>query len=92
MGFLFLLERMMAMEGKEWYNNKELFEMLQQIKQDMVLLSKEMAETRAIIRNYNNLREKLEDTAGKVNTLMWLMPVAIAGMGLIFTILGYLRR
>lgn len=82
----------MAMEGKEWYNNKELFEMLQQIKQDMVLLSKEMAETRAIIRNYNNLREKLEDTAGKVNTLMWLMPVAIAGMGLIFTILGYLRR
>lgn len=80
------------MEGKEWYNNKELFEMLQQIKQDMVLLSKEMAETRAIIRNYNNLREKLEDTAGKVNTLMWLMPVAIAGMGLIFTILGYLRR
>jgi prefoldin subunit 5 len=83
---------MMAMEGKEWYNNKELFEMLQQIKQDMVLLSKEMAETRAIIRNYNNLREKLEDTAGKVNTLMWLMPVAIAGMGLIFTILGYLRR
>jgi prefoldin subunit 5 len=83
---------MMAMEGKEWYNNKELFEMLQQIKQDMVLLSKEMAETRAIIRNYNNLREKLEDTAGKVNTLMWLMPVAIAGMGLIFTILNYLRR
>lgn len=82
----------MLMEGKEWYNNKELFEMLQQIKQDMVLLSKEMAETRAIIRNYNNLREKLEDTAGKVNTLMWLMPVAIAGMGLIFTILGYLRR
>ena len=82
----------MAMEGKEWYNNKELFEMLQQIKQDMVLLSKEMAETRAIIRNYNNLREKLEDTAGKVNTLMWLMPVAIAGMGLIFTILNYLRR
>lgn len=82
----------MLMEGKEWYNNKELFEMLQQIKQDMVLLSKEMAETRAIIRNYNNLREKLEDTASKVNTLMWLMPVAIAGMGLIFTILGYLRR
>lgn len=77
---------------KEWYDNKQLFEMLQQLKQEMVLLSKEMAETRAIIRNYNGLREKVEDTAGKVNTLMWLMPIAIAGMGLIFTILNYLRR
>ena len=80
------------MEGKEWYNNKELFEMLQQIRLEMLDLRKEMAETRAIIRNYNGLREKVEDTAGKVNTLMWLMPVAIAGMGLIFTILNYLRR
>lgn len=80
------------MEGKEWYDNKELFEMLQQIRLEMLDLRKEMTETRAIIRNYNGLREKVEDTAGKVNTLMWLMPVAIAGMGLIFTILGYLRR
>ena len=83
---------MEAKETKEWYDNKELFEMLQQIRLEMLELRKEMAETRAIIRNYNGLREKVEDTAGKVNTLMWLMPVAIAGMGLIFTILNYLRR
>lgn len=82
----------MLMEQKEWYDNKQLFEMLQQIRLEMLDLRKEMAETRAIIRNYNGLREKVEDTAGKVNTLMWLMPVAIAGMGLIFTILNYLRR
>ena len=80
------------MEQKEWYDNKQLFEMLQQIRLEMLDLRKEMAETRAIIRNYNGLREKVEDTAGKVNTLMWLMPVAIAGMGLIFTILNYIRR
>ena len=80
------------METKEWYDNKALFEMLQDFKEDVLELRKEMAETRAIIRNYNGLREKVEDTVGKVNTLMWLMPVAIAGMGLIFTILGYLRR
>lgn len=82
----------MLMEQKEWYDNKQLFEMLQQIRLEMLDLRKEMAETRAIIRNYNGLREKVEDTAGKVNTLMWLMPVAIAGMGLIFTILNYIRR
>jgi len=79
-------------ETKEWYDNKAIFEMLQDFKEDVQELRREMAETRAIIRNYNGLREKVEDTAGKVNTLMWLMPVAIAGMGLIFTILGYLRR
>lgn len=82
----------MLMEQKEWYDNKQLFEMLQQIRLEMLDLRKEMAETRAIIRNYNGLREKVEDTTGKVNTLMWLMPVAIAGMGLIFTILNYIRR
>ena len=82
----------MHVETKEWYDNKALFEMLQDFKEDVLELRKEMAETRAIIRNYNGLREKVEDTAGKVNTLMWLMPVAIAGMGLILTILNYIRR
>ena len=83
---------MEAKETKERYDNKALFEMLQDFKEDVLELRKEMAETRTIIRNYNGLREKVEDTAGKVNTLMWLMPVAIAGMGLIFAILNYIRR
>ena len=82
----------MHVETKEWYDNKAIFEMLQDFKEDVQELRREMAETRAIIRNYNGLREKVEDTAGKVNTLMWLMPVAIAGMGLIFTILNHIRR
>ena len=82
----------MQVETKEWYDNKALFEMLQDFKEDVQDLRKEMAETRTIIRSYNGLREKVEDAAGKVNTLMWLMPVAIAGMGLFFTILNYLRR
>ena len=80
------------MGEKEWYDNKALYEMLQQLKDDISGLRKEMTETRTLIRDYNGLREKVEDTAGKVNTLMWLMPIAIAGMGLIFTILNYLRR
>ena len=36
-------------------------------------------------------REKAEDTAGKVNTPMWLMPVAVAGMGLTSTRENYSR-
>lgn len=78
--------------GEEWYDNKALYEMLQQLKQDIAALSKEMAETRTLIRDYNGLRQKVEDTASKLSTLMWLMPVAITGVGLIFTILNYVTR
>ena len=42
---------MEAKEIKEWYDNKALFEMLQDFKEDVLELRKEMAETRAIIRN-----------------------------------------
>ncbi|AEE95800.1 hypothetical protein [Mahella australiensis] len=76
----------------EWYDNKQIYEMLQQMKADMSDLRKEMAETRAMIRDYNGLRQKVEDTASKLSTLMWLTPVAIAGMGLLFTILNYIGR
>ena len=77
---------------ENWYDNKAIYEMLQEVKADMTDLRKEMAETRTLIRDYNSLRQKLEDTAGKVNTLMWLTPVAIAATGLMFTILKFLLK
>jgi len=75
-----------------WYDNKDIYEMLQEVKADMTDLRKEMAETRTMIRDYNSLRQKLEETATKVNTLMWLTPVAIAATGLMFTILKFLLK
>jgi len=75
-----------------WYDNKAIYEMLQEVKADMTDLRKEMAETRTMIRDYNSLRQKLEETATKVNTLMWLTPVAIAATGLMFTILKFLLK
>jgi len=77
---------------KEWYDNKTLYEMLQQLKDDIADLRKEMTETRTLIRDYNGLRQKVEDVNSKMNTFMWLMPVVIAGMGLLFSFLNYLRR
>lgn len=79
-------------DNQEWYNNKELYEMFQNIESEMYKLRQEMAETRAIIRDYNGLRQKVEDTSGKTNTLMWIVPVAIAGMGLLFTALNFILR
>lgn len=79
-------------DNQEWYSNKELYEMFQNIESEMYKLRQEMAETRAIIRDYNGLRQKVEDTSGKINTLMWIVPVAIAGMGLLFTALNFILR
>lgn len=75
-----------------WYDNKEIYEMLQEVKADMTDLRKEMAETRTMIRDYNSLRQKLEETATKVNTLMWLTPIAIAATGVLFTILNFFLK
>lgn len=84
---------------QNWYSNKEIFEMFQELTKDIATLRQEMAETRTIIRDYNCLREKLEetnklanDTASKVATLMWTTPVAVAAIGLIFTVLNYILK
>jgi predicted metal-dependent phosphotriesterase family hydrolase len=82
----------------EWYDNKQLYEMLQDVKSDIAVMRKEMAETRMLIRDYNGLREKVDETCeriGKVEssmtTIKWLIPIIITGMGLLFTFLNYVR-
>ena len=77
---------------ENWYDNKAIYEMMQEVKQDMSALREEMSATRTLIRDYNSLRQKLEDTAGKVNTLMWLTPVAIAATGVLFTVLNFFLK
>jgi len=77
---------------ENWYDNKAIYEMMQEVKQDMSALREEMTATRTLIRDYNSLRQKLEDTAGKVNTLMWLIPVAIAATGVLFTVLNFFLK
>ena len=78
--------------SQNWYNDRDIYEMLQEVKAGMTDLRKEMAETRTMIRDYNSLRQKLEETATKVNTLMWLTPVAIAATGLLFTFLNFVLK
>lgn len=75
-----------------WYGNKEIYEMMQEVKQDMSALREEMTATRTLIRDYNSLRQKLEETATKVNTLMWLTPIAIAATGVLFTVLNFFLK
>lgn len=86
-----MLERETVM-NENWYSNKELFELIHKLENDIFDLKKEMAETRTLIRDYNNLRGKIEDTAGKINTVMWITPVAVAATGLLLTFLNMIWR
>jgi len=71
-----------------WYDNKALFEKIDALDRKIDSLRTDLETTRAMIRDYNNLRQKVEDNASKLNTLMWLVPVLIAGLGLVFTFIN----
>lgn len=77
---------------ENFFSNRELYELIQDTAKEMNELKKEMAETRAIIRDYNGLRRKIEETDARLNTLMWIIGISIPAMGLLFTFLNYLGR
>lgn len=78
--------------GEEFFSNRELYELIQQTVKEMAELKEEMAETRAIIRNYNSLRTKIEQTDAKLNTMMWVVGISIPALSLLISILAYLGR
>jgi len=71
-----------------WYDNKALFEKIDALDSKIDSLRTDLETTRAMIRDYNNLRQKVEDNASKLNMLMWLVPVLLAGLGLVFTFIN----
>lgn len=46
--------------GENWYDNKALFEMIQELKEDMQDMSQELKQTREIVAKYNCLRQRLD--------------------------------
>lgn len=51
---------------EQWYNNKELFEQLNDMRIDFRDLRAEMKETRLMMKQYNGLREQIIDIDEKV--------------------------
>ena len=48
-----------AQSGVEWFDNKALFIMIQNLSTEMKLTTQEMARTREIVAKYNGLREEI---------------------------------
>jgi hypothetical protein len=47
------------MTEKEWYSNKQLYEMMVDLSKRLELTNAELSKTQVMIREYNGLRERL---------------------------------
>ncbi len=77
--------------NENWYDNKALLEKIDVLDSKIDSLRTDLESTRTLIRDYNNIRQKVEDTAGKVNFLMWMTPIALSALGVLFAILNYFK-
>ena len=76
------------MEEERFFSNRELYDLIQETAREMQSLKKEMAETRTLIRDYNQLRQKVEQLDSRISTLMWVVGIAIPVVSLLITLLG----
>ena len=76
------------MEEERFFSNRELYDLIQDTAREMQSLKKEMAETRTLIRDYNQLRQKVEQLDSRISTLMWVVGVAIPVVSLLVTLVG----
>lgn len=86
-------------EAKEWYNNKELYEMQVTLSKKMEALSSELGKTQVMIRDYNGLRERLDKCEQRVDEItgkdsggkdMW--GYVVGGIGLLLALVSYTAR
>jgi hypothetical protein len=49
------------MTDPQWYTNKELFEMVQRLQTEIGQLRMEIQRTTTLLRDYNGLRERLDE-------------------------------
>lgn len=88
-----------SLTEKEWYNNKELYEMQVGLSKKMEALSAELGKTQVMIREYNGLRERLDrceqrvdqvEGAAKGSRDMW--GYVVGGIGLLLALISYVVR
>lgn len=57
------------MNMDDWYSNKDLFEMLQELRAEISKLSMEMHRTTVILGDYNGLREELIEVRTQIEVI-----------------------
>jgi len=54
---------------EQWYTNKELFELINELQKDFQDLRSEMRQTREVIKKYNGLREELGQVRQEIDRI-----------------------
>lgn len=79
----------------DWYDNKTLYEMMVNLSKRLEQTNAELTKTQTMIRDYNGLREKVDECErrivlaegqGKGSKDMW--GYIVGGIGLLFAILS----
>lgn len=90
------------MEKEQWYTNKELFEKIEKLSVDISGLRIEMKETKTLIRDYNGLRENINEVNERMRAVEKRMDTntsnrkeyigyIIAAISTLFLLLNYLK-
>lgn len=72
-------------EQREWYSNKEIYEMMVALSKGLEATNAELGKTQVLIRDYNGLREKIAELEAIVNSfkntkkdLRWWATIVVA--------------
>lgn len=83
-------------EAKEWYTNKELYEMMVDLSKRLEATSAEMAKTQTMIRDYNGLRERIDrceqsmaEAFGSKSGSKDMWGYIVGGIGLLLALVSY---
>lgn len=86
-------------EAKDWYSNKELYEMMVDLSKRLEATNAELAKTQILIRDYNGLRERIDKCedriqeclgVGRGSKEMW--GYLVGGIGLLLALVSYVAR
>lgn len=86
-------------QQQDWYTNKELYEMMVDLSKKLEKTNEEMSKTQVMIRDYNGLRERLNDCERRVDQVygvskgskdMW--GYVIGGVGMLLAILSWVVK
>jgi hypothetical protein len=84
---------------EQWYSNKDLYEMMVDLSKRLEKTNAELSKTQVLIRDYNGLREKLNDIEDRVVAIegqqkgskdMW--GYVIGAIGAILTIINFATK
>ena len=86
-------------EAKEWYTNKELYEMMVDLSKRLEDTNAELAKTQVMIREYNGLRERVAEcekhyveVLGRTTGSKDMWGYIVGGIGLLLALVSYAVR